>query len=54
VAQPEVHEEVWFLKCKSKGHDKDDFLVFSKYNVGGGPMPLGAEVQEGPSAGSML
>ena len=52
--RPEVHKEVWCLKCKSQGHDKDHFPVFENYLVGGGPMPLRPESQEGPSAGPAL
>jgi len=40
MVRPEVREEVWCFKCKSEGHDKDHFLVFSNYIVGGGLMPL--------------
>ena len=34
TAQLEVCEEVWCLKCKSQGHDKDHSLVFVNYIVG--------------------
>jgi len=44
-----VHEEVWCIKCKGQGHDKDHCLVFANYLVGGGPMPLRLEAYAGPS-----
>jgi len=54
VAQSEVREEVWCLKCKTQGHDKDHFLVFMNYVAGGGTMPLRPEAQVGPSTGPAL
>jgi len=48
--QLEVSEEVWCIKCKGQGHDKDHCPVFVNYLAGGGPMPLRLEAQEGPSA----
>ncbi len=50
----EVCEEIWCLKCKGQGHEKDHCPVFANYIVGGGPMPLRLEAQEGPSVGPML
>jgi hypothetical protein len=50
-ARPEVREEVWCLKCKSQGHDKDHCPVFVNYIAGGGPMPLRQEAPAGPSMG---
>lgn len=50
MAWPEVHEEVWCLKCKSQGHDKDHCPLFTNYVAGGGIMPLRLEAQAGPSA----
>lgn len=47
-------EEVWCLKCKSQGHDKDHCLVFANYVARGGPMPLSTESQAGPSTGPVL
>ena len=44
---PEVHEEVFCIKFKGQGHDKDHCLVFVNYLEGGGPMPLRPEAQEG-------
>ena len=49
VARPEVCEEVWCLKCKSQGHDKDHCPIFTNYVAGGGSMPLRSEAQAGPS-----
>ena len=50
TVRPEVHEEVWFLKCKSQGHDKEHYPVFTNYLAGGGSMPLRPKAQVGPSA----
>jgi len=33
---PEVRKEVWCIKCKGQGHDKDHCPVFANYLVGGG------------------
>lgn len=41
--QLEVHEEVWCIKCKGQGHDKDHCPVFANYLEGGGPMSLRLE-----------
>ena len=54
AAWAEVHEEVWCLKCKSQGHDKYHYLVFTNYVAGGGPMPLRPEAHVGPSTGPVL
>lgn len=54
TAQPEAREEVWCLKCKGQGHDKDHCPVFVNYVVVGGPMPLQIEATAEPSAGSAL
>lgn len=35
VPQSEVHEEVWCIKCKGQGHDKDHCLTVPNYLVGG-------------------
>ena len=40
AAHREVCKEVWCLKCKSQGHDKDHCLDFVNYITGGGPIPL--------------
>lgn len=45
-----MHKDVWCVKCKGQGHDKDHCLVFTNYLEGGGPISLRLEVQEGPSA----
>jgi len=50
IARPEVRDEVWCVKYKGQGHDKDHCPVFANYLVGGGPMPLRLEAQESPSA----
>lgn len=50
----EMREEVWCLKCKSQGHDKDHYPVFVNYVVGRGPMPIRLEAQVGPSIGPAL
>ena len=42
IVQPEVHEEVWCLKCKGHGHDKDHCPVYMNYLMGGGGSPLEA------------
>ena len=54
VPQPEAREEVWCIKCKGQGHDKDHYLVFANYLAGGGPIPLRPEAQAGPSAVPVL
>jgi len=36
---PEAREEVWCIKCKGQGHDKDHRPVFMNYLARGGPMP---------------
>ena len=51
---PEAHEEVWCIKCKGQGHDKDHYPVSVAYLIGGGPMPLRPEAQTGPSAAPVL
>ena len=50
TALPEVHEEVWCIKCKGQGHDKGHCLVFANYLEGGGLMLLIPEAQVGTSA----
>lgn len=54
VAQPDVRKEVWCLKCKSQGHDKDHCPVFENYDAGGGSMPLRLEAQARVSTGPAL
>jgi len=49
MARPKVHEEVWCVKCKGQGHDKDHYLGFVNYLMGGGPTSLRLEAQVGPS-----
>ena len=46
----EVHKEVWCVKCKSQGHDKDHCPIFTNYLTGGGSMPLRPKAQARPSA----
>lgn len=45
----EAREEVWYVKCKGQGHDKDHCSIFVNYLVGG-PIPLQQKAQVGPSA----
>lgn len=45
TVRPEVHEEVWCIKCKAQGHDKDHCLVFINYLEGGWPMSIRPEVK---------
>jgi len=52
--RPEGREEVWGLKCKSHGHDKDHYPIFANYVALGGPMPLRVEATLGPSTGPAL
>ena len=40
TACPEGREEVWCVKCKGQGHDKDHCSVFVNYLTEGGLMPL--------------
>ena len=52
--QPKVCAEVWCLKCKSHGHDKDHCSVFKNYIIGGGPVPLKPKNNVGISVGDVL
>jgi len=52
--QSEVRKEVWCIKCKGQGHDKDYYPVFVNYLAGGGPIPLRPEAQAGLSASTAL
>ena len=52
--RPEAREEVWCIKCKGQGHNKDHYQVFTKYWAGEGSMPLRLEAQTGPSAAPTL
>jgi len=45
----EAREEVWYIKCKGEGHDKDHCPAFTSYLAGAGLMPLRPEAQEGLS-----
>ena len=47
TTRPKVRDEVWCIKCKGQGHDKDHCLVFMIYLAGGEPMPLRLEVTSG-------
>jgi len=49
TTHPRVREEVWCIKCKGQGHDKDHCPIFTNYLVGGGPIPLRQEAQAGLS-----
>ena len=53
-AQLEVHAEVWFIKCKEKGHDKDHCPVFKNYIIGGRPVPLKPYINIWMSTGAAL
>jgi len=50
----EMRDEVWCVKCKGQGHDKDNCPVFANYLAGGGPLPLRPEAQVGPSTVPVL
>ena len=50
IARQEVYEEVWCIKCKGQGHDKDHYPVFVNYVAVGGPMALLQEAAIRPSA----
>lgn len=54
IVWPEVREEIWCLKCKHRGHDKDRCLVFTNYVAARGSMPPRLEAQAGPSTGPAL
>lgn len=54
TTRPEVCKEVWCLKWKGQGHDKDHCPIFVSYVAVGGPMPLRTEDATGPSTGPML
>jgi len=43
MVRPKVRKEVWCLKCKSQGHDKDHSSVFVNYIARGGSIPLRLE-----------
>ena len=49
TTRPEARKEVWCIKCKGQGHDKDYCPVFMNYLAGGGLMPLRPEAQVGLS-----
>ena len=49
-----MREEVWCVKCKGQGHDKDHCPMFVNYLARGAPMPLRPEAQAGPSAAPAL
>lgn len=52
--RPEAREEVWCIKCRGQGHDKDHCQVFANYLAGVGPMSLRPEAQARPSAAPTL
>lgn len=49
TAQSQARKEVWCLKCKCQGHDKDHCPIFVNYVVARGRMPLRLEAMAGPS-----
>lgn len=53
-AQPEVSTEVWCIRCKDKGHDKDHCHVYQNYLFRGGHVTLKLENIVGPSTGVPL
>jgi len=46
--------EVWCLKCKGHGHNKDHCPVYQNYLIGGGPIPLKLENTVGMTASVVL
>ena len=52
--KPKVRAEVWCLKSKVQGNDKDHYLVYGNFVTRGGPIPLNPEAQVGPSVGVTL
>lgn len=50
----EVQEEVWCIKCRSQGHDKDHYPISVNYVEAGGPIPLRPEAQARPSTTTLL
>jgi len=52
--RPEACKEVWCIKCKGEGHDKDHCPVSANYLAGGCPMPLRPKEQAGPSEAPAL
>ena len=40
TALPEMCDEVWCVKCKGQGHNKDHCLVFVNYLARGGPIVI--------------
>lgn len=47
VARPEVHEEVWCIKCKGQGHHNDHYLIFTNYLTPRRPILLRPKAQAG-------
>lgn len=54
TARLEVHEELWCVKGKGLGHDKDHFQMLTNYLTRGRPMLLRLEAQARPSAAPPL
>lgn len=52
--KPEVCVEVWCLKYKVHGHDKDHCPVYANYITRGGEIPLNPEAPVGSSVGNAL
>jgi len=46
----EVCTEDWGIKCKDKGHDKDDYPIYQNYLIVGGHVPLKPKSIVGSSA----
>jgi hypothetical protein len=36
----EKREDIWCIRCKSEGHDKEHFPLFNEYLAYGAPNPL--------------
>jgi len=53
-AKQEMHAEVWCLKCKIQGHDKDHYPIFVNYTTRGGIIPLRLEASTRLSMGVEL
>jgi len=36
----EKREDIWCIRCKLEGHDKENFPLFHEYLASGAPIPL--------------
>jgi hypothetical protein len=36
----EEREDIWWVRCRSEGHDKEHFPLFNEYLAFGAPSPL--------------